>query len=91
MDVLSLVLHFRIFVVIVAAENPDSTDCMLKTYLVLLVEESKNNIRSHQDILLVLKHSLVVGNYHISSLKYLFNAVVPESLLAVNCFSIIIS
>ena len=69
-NVLSLVLHFRIFVVIVGEENPNSADCMLKTYLVLLVDESKNN-RSHQDILLVLKHTLVVGNYNINSLKYL--------------------
>ena len=40
-DVLSLVLHFRIFVVIVSEENPNSADCMLKTYLVLLVDESR--------------------------------------------------
>ena len=58
-NVLSLVLHFKILVVIVAEENPNSADCMLKTYLVLLVDESRNN-RSHQDILLVLKHTLVV-------------------------------
>ena len=58
-NVLSLVLHFRIFVVIVAEENPNSAACVLKTYLVLLVDESRNN-RSHQDILLVLKHTLVV-------------------------------
>ena len=57
-NVLSLV-HFRIFVVIVGEESPNSADCMLKTYLVLLVDESRNN-RSHQDILLVLKHTLVV-------------------------------
>ena len=59
-NVLSLVPHLTIFVVIVAEENPNSADCMLKTYLVLLVDESRNNIRSHQDILLVLKHTLVV-------------------------------
>ena len=58
-NVLSLVPHLTIFVVIVAAENPNSADCMLKTYLVLWVDESRNN-RSHQDILLVLKHTLVV-------------------------------
>ena len=79
---MTLVPHFRIFVVIVGEENPNSADCMLKNYLVHLVDESRNN-RSHQDIILVLEHTLVVGNYHISSLKYLLDAVVPKSLLAV--------